>query len=166
MNLWEVKRADERDEWTATPLAGVGPLRFGATHDEVVAALGGETAILTAGDPPEEARFDDAGVTAYYTGGRLYCVAIDALGGPQVLIDGTALVGRAPSAVEQWAHDQARTRRLELRYTHAGDPHLTEYGLILRAQRAGDVVLSRPVLLDRAAEIPWDYVPGREWDVF
>ncbi|SNY53153.1 hypothetical protein [Paractinoplanes atraurantiacus] len=166
MNLWEVKRSGERAQWTVTPLVSVGPLSFGATHGEVVAALDGEKASITFGGPPEEAHFDDAGVTTYYAGGRLYCVAVDALSGPQVLLEGTALAGRAPSAVEQWAVDQARTRQLELRYTHAGDPLITEYSVILRAQRAGDIVLSRPVFLEKPCDVAWDYVPPREWQTF
>lgn len=170
MGVWDVKNEMERDQWHLAPLISVGPLRFGATHDEVVAALGHAFANPTVGDPRQgrcvEAQFGDVGVTVYYRDARLYCVAIDALQGPQLTLDGESLVGRAPSEVERWMLDQADKRGRELRYTHAADPELAELGLIARAQRAGDIVLSRPVLLDQRAVVTWDYVPANEWKAF
>jgi len=170
IGICDVKDDGERDQWRLAPLVSVGPLHFGANHGEVVAALGHALASPTVGDPRQgsciEAQFREVGVTVYYTDACLYCVAIDALRGPQVTLDGQALVGRVPSEVEQWMLDEAGRRGWELRYTHAADPELANFGLIVRAQRAGDVVLSRPVFLDQRAEVTWDYVPAREWKAF
>lgn len=165
MGVWESKSDEERDHWDFIPLTGVGPLRFGMSCDEVVEVL--------EPDPPgaslrtsSEIPFTHIGVTTYYADGLLYCVAIDALNGPQVTLADAALVGRVPSEVEQWAWDHAKEHGLELRYTHAADPELADLGLIIRAQRAGDVVLSRPVFLRERAEVTWDYVPDSEWSRF
>jgi hypothetical protein len=170
VGIWDVKNDVDRDQWRLVPLASVGPLRFGASHRDVVAALGHASANPTVGDPRQgrcvEAEFREVGVTVYYADARLYCVAIDALQGPQLTLDGEALVGRAPSEVERWILDQAGKRAWVLRYTHAADPELADLGLIVRAQRAGDIVLSRPVLLDQPARVTWDYVPAKEWKTF
>lgn len=169
MGVWDVKGDEERDHWSFIPMVSVGPLRFGMSSDEVVAALDlGEPTISGGGLCRGEsyATFIDAGVSTYYTDRLLYCIAVDALNGPQVTLDGVALVGRVPSEVEQWAWGQAEGCGRELRYTHAGDPELTDLGLIFRAQRAGDIVLSRPVFLKERAEVTWDYVPSEEWGTF
>jgi hypothetical protein len=161
VTVWKVKTDEERDHWDFVPLVSVGPLRFGMGSDEALAALdpdwpGDFASVRGAGEMPF------AGVTMYFSGG-LYCVAVDAREGPQVTLDGVPLVGRVPSEAERWMTDHAERHGLELRYTHAADPELAGLGFILRAQRAGDVMLSRPVFLDQQAEVTWDYVPGREW---
>ncbi|MEV4524096.1 MULTISPECIES: hypothetical protein [Micromonospora] len=169
MGVWDVKGDEERDHWSFVPMASVGPLRFGMSSDKVAAALGGgEPAGRGCGSCRGESyeTFTDAGVSAYYTDRMLYCIAVDALNGPQVTLDGVALVGRVPSEVEQWAWGQADRCERELRYTHAADPELADLGLIIRAQRAGDIVLSRPVFLKERAEVTWDYVPSEEWRTF
>jgi hypothetical protein len=168
--LWDVKQDDERDQWAFRPLLGVGPLRFGASHDEVVVALGGAMANPTHGDPGQgtcvEAEFGDLGVTAYYAGGRLFCVAVDALVGPQVSLGGLKLVGRVPSEAETAVIEYAKACGAGIEYTHAADPGLPGLGLILRVQRAGDVVLTRPIFLDQPDAVSWDYVPDHEWSRF
>ncbi|GAA5198262.1 hypothetical protein GCM10023322_71230 [Rugosimonospora acidiphila] len=166
MTLWEVKADAQRGYWDFDPLVSVGPLRFGMSCGEALTALGSPE------DPPakipqlEASETSYQNVTMYFATGRLYCVAIDALVGPQVTVEGTPLVGRVPSEVEQWLLDYSQQQNLELRYTHAADPHLPDLGLIVRVQRAGDVVLSRPVFLDDRAEVSWDYVPSSEWHRF
>jgi hypothetical protein len=167
---WAAKTDAERAGWLLDPFVCVGPLHFGAIHNEVVAALEDAVASPTVGDcrwgDCHEAQFRDVGVTTYYRDGRLVCVAIDALVGPQVSYTEVGLVGRVPSEVERWMRERAQAEGWQLRYTHAADPELMELGLIARVQRAGDVVLTRPVFLDQRAEVTWDYVPGREWNVF
>ncbi|MEV0904980.1 hypothetical protein [Streptomyces hokutonensis] len=108
------------------------------------------------------------GVTAYYrTGQTLACVAVDVLAGPQVTLDGTALVARVPSEAEAWLCKHTEVHKLDLIYTHAADPGSGDLGLILRAQRAGDIVLSRLLFLIREwAENSWDCIPGEEWSRF
>ncbi|MFF3461832.1 hypothetical protein ACWCQN_43980 [Streptomyces sp. NPDC001984] len=38
---------------------------------------------------------------------------------------------------------------MDLIYTHAADPGSADLGLIVRAQQAGDIVLTRPLFLIR-----------------
>ncbi|MEV6966172.1 hypothetical protein AB0M47_13740 [Hamadaea sp. NPDC051192] len=150
---------DERMRWEFRPLAGVGPLRFGMTCTEVVRVLypGRGLSLRSFGELHEH------GVTVYCSDDALFCVAVDGLIGPQVTLDGERLVGRVPSQLEQWAFGYREQRDLTLRYSHAADPELFELGLILRVQRAGDSVISRPVFLAEPADVPWDVVPRREW---
>lgn len=110
----------------------------------------------------------EVGVAAYYSrSGRLAGVGVDALTGPQVTLDGTALVAQVPSALEQWICDHTQAEGLDLRYIHDGNPGSVDLGLYLRVQRAGDVVLTRPLFLVKewALEV-WDNVPGSEWSTF
>ncbi|GAA4605674.1 hypothetical protein BJY16_005484 [Actinoplanes octamycinicus] len=74
-------------------------------------------------------------------------VAVDALCGPQVSVAGTPLVGRTPSALEQWLIDRAETRPLEteLVYMSAGVPGSESLGVTINVQRDGDRLLTRPV---------------------
>ncbi|HEX6682866.1 MAG TPA: hypothetical protein VF062_08735 [Candidatus Limnocylindrales bacterium] len=170
---WEVKSDDERDHWDFVPFVNVGPLRFGMSCSEVDTALA-EPGEAGASFPCGASEIPYDQLTTYFRdNGQLFCVAINALVGPQVTMDGTALVGRVPSDIEQWAFDYIERHGLGLEYTHAGDPHLLDLGLILRVQRAGDIVLSRPVFLADREEVcgdrvlpSWDYVPLREWISF
>ncbi|KUL29723.1 hypothetical protein [Actinoplanes awajinensis] len=157
-------------DWIATPLINVGPLQFGATHGDVVAALGGALAHETSGDNGRTgAEFRSIGVTAYYSDalsvGRLVCVAVDAFAGPRVSMNGSTLTGRPRSVVEQWTWDQTEIHDLSLIYTHVLDPVLAEFGLVIRAQHAGDAVFIRPVFIDRLADDVWSSVPSQEWKI-
>jgi hypothetical protein len=167
MSVWDVKRDDERMQWNFVPLVSVGPLKFGANHEEVVDALDGARAGSGVHDWRTEswleADFSDLGVIAYYRDQKLFCVAVDGRTGPQVTFERTALTGRAPSAVEQWMTDQTRLRGRKLRYSQAGESELADLGLVARAQRAGDILVSRPVFVSRHLEVTWDEVPGNEW---
>jgi hypothetical protein len=70
-------------------------LHFEATHAVVIATLGGAVASPTVGVPPacSAATFGNVGLTGYYLDGLLYCIAIDALQGPQVQLDGGVIDG-------------------------------------------------------------------------
>ncbi|MFE1749212.1 hypothetical protein ACFW88_01425 [Streptomyces anandii] len=178
MGVWDVKQDDERMQWTFVPHVSAGPIRFGMTPDEVGEALASTAAHSrqtyetwpVSGKPlVVEAQFTELGVTAYYEreGQTLAGVAIDALAGPQVTLDGTALVAQVPSEAETWFVKHTEAHALDLFFTHAADPGSADLGLILRVQRAGDVVLTRPVFLIREwAEYSWDYIPGSEWSTF
>ena len=167
MGLWAVKRDFDRAQWAFTPLVSVGPLRFGMSPVEVGAALDGAIAYISHGAraQPRLQQFTEVGVTAFYTeSARLAGVAVDALKGPQVRLGETALVGSVPSQIERWISDHARAHGLELLYTNEGNPELVDLGLIMRVQRAGDVVLSRPLFLIREWALDaWEYVPEFEW---
>lgn len=162
MGVWDVKSDKERLQWQLVPMVSVGPLYFGMTRAEVLAALGPDLPDATASRSglahSASAPWHEC-VTTYYVDERLHCVAIDALNGPQVTVDGVALVGRVPSELEDWLFE---THRQTLRYSHAADPEVDELGMVLRAQRAGDVALTRPVFL-RQLDVTWDTVPSDEW---
>lgn len=106
--------------------------------------------------------------TYYDESGFLVCIAVDARSGPQVDLDGIPLVGRVPSELE----DQF-TRYLEAHdrmviYSQFWDPSSDVLGIIVRAQRVDDVVLSRPVFVsrdwaDRCGDVSEGRVPRAEW---
>ncbi|MER5521636.1 hypothetical protein [Streptomyces sp. NPDC002763] len=108
-------------------------LQVSGPHDRVGAPYGQED-------------FAD-GVKVFYDAGRLACVALDAVTGPQVLLEGFALAGRDPEQVHQFLLGYAAEHGSCLLYTLDGSLSLTDLGLLLRPQKVGDVRLSRPVLV-------------------
>ena len=166
----------DREHWDYTPFTNIGPLRFGMTHDQVVAALGGASAITQLGGHSPAghagdhwAQFYEVAVTTYYGNSEtLSGVAIDALHGPQVTIGGIRLVGRVPSELAREFVDYAVSRGVSAVYSQQGDPGADELGLVLRAQRAGDILLTRPVFVTRewadgVSDTSEGSVPQVEW---
>jgi hypothetical protein len=170
MGIWNSKADSERDRWTLNPFSGLGPLRFGASHDEVVEVLGEAGEHLDRGDSVAGKRgwaeFRETGLTAYYRHGRLTCVAVDALAGPQVSVNGMKLVGRVPSELDAAIDRYLDQHDATLSYECTGAPSLAELGLLIRTQRAGDIVLTRPVFVEESDAVFWDVVPEREWNRF
>ena len=83
-----------RLDWELMPLEGVGPLCFGMRITEVAAVLPGMTELrrFQAG-PFQETLGVESGmehakpaVYTYFIDGRLFCVAVDAVHGPQVTL--------------------------------------------------------------------------------
>ena len=171
MGPWAVKRDVDRAQWAFSPLVSVGPLHFGMNPVEVRAALDGARAYnsyIMRDGTLEGQRFTQVGVTTFYTqSARLAGVAVDALKGPQVRVGETALVGGVPSEIERWLSDHAQAHGLELAYTHEANPKVVDLGLVMRVQRAGDAVLSRPLFLIRewAVDI-WESLPQFELRTF
>ncbi len=175
-NPWHVLTEAEREQWTYTPGAGVGPLRFGMSHDEAAEALPGFAASVSVAhrdfDRPTKAEFRNAGVAAHATAvtayfGRsegLFCVVVDARYGPQVTLDGISLVGRVPSRLEEQFLSYVLARGIAPQYAPEGDPASDDLGIVMRVQRTGDVVLSRPVfaVVRERANTLWDCVPYDE----
>ncbi|MEV5172158.1 hypothetical protein AB0L10_13960 [Streptomyces flaveolus] len=166
----------ERFQWDFMPFVSVGPLRFGMSHDEVVAALGVEYASVLVPGHSAVFHLPNSGgqaLTTYYAdAGRLHGVAIDALHGPQVTMGELRLVGRVPSELADQFRDYVLSQGLrnDVYFSQEGDPGADELGLQLRAQRAGDILLSRPVFVARAwAERVGDtsegHIPQEEWQV-
>lgn len=90
---------------------------------------------------------------------------MNALGGPQVRLDGAPLTGCAPSRVEDWlVHRTARLRPGSLAYSPAGDPVFADLGLAIRGQWAGDLVLTRPLFLLHDWLDLWHSLPSAEWN--
>ncbi|KOV53268.1 hypothetical protein ADL00_34580 [Streptomyces sp. AS58] len=90
------------------------------------------------------------GLTLHYAAGdQLRAVRVDALGGPQVFVGDTALVGRVPSELERWVEVRAERREPdpELFYLPGGEIGSVSLGLALCLQQAGDRLLTRPVFL-------------------
>ena len=185
MTAWAILAEEDRPAWSFEPLRRVGPLEFGMTFDQVqlatsdhlqvavsqgdwLAGTGWARFVLAHRPGPD---FYGIALETYFDGpAGLACVAVSALLGPQVTVDGLRLVGRPPSRVEEEFADYAHRHRTELRYTQFADPSSSQLGLVLRAQRAGDVVLSRPVLVAPAwADSCGDTetrIPDQEWQTF
>ncbi|MEL5954782.1 hypothetical protein AADR41_08380 [Streptomyces sp. CLV115] len=166
---WRIAREEERPEWTFTPYAGVGPLHFGMTLEEIASALGEGPAVSSCSPQGEEqqlnyADFTESGIRALFHDGRLGCVAVDALAGPQVRLDAAPLTGCTPSHVEDWLVHRTALRPGSLAYSPAADPVFVDLGLAIRPQRAGDVVLTRPLFLLHDWLDLWHSLPSEEWN--
>ncbi|MEU8002021.1 hypothetical protein AB0B66_12730 [Catellatospora sp. NPDC049111] len=173
MSVWAVLDEAERARWTYTPGVGVGPLRFGMSRQEAVAAMDGFVGDVTPAPRAVaatwltrfrvvEQRPHRTAVMAFHDGtDGLFCVIIDAARGPQVTLDGLRLVGRLPSVWEAEFFDYALARGIQPAYAPTGDPGADELGIIMRVQRAGDHVLTRPALgvVRERANTLWDSLP-------
>ncbi|MFB8242878.1 hypothetical protein ACFC58_40720 [Kitasatospora purpeofusca] len=106
------------------------------------------------------------GLHLYYQDGRLSGVAVDALRGPQVTAEGTGLVGRVPSVLEQWMVERAEILPDELAYMSAGVPASASLGVVINVQREGDRLLTRPVFYPAEAldDLP-HWLPWRAWQI-
>ncbi|MER5794761.1 hypothetical protein [Streptomyces sp. NPDC001980] len=173
---WHALADDERQQWTLDPFVSVGPLGFGMRPGEASKALSGVTTEAQrhrlsrraneAVDVVVEGEYREFGLKLYYREERLAGVVVDALRGPQVLVEGVALVGRVPSVLEQWMLDRAEVREpyTELSYMDAGVPGSDSLGVVLDVQRAGDHLLTRPVFVPREAldDLP-HFLPREAW---
>lgn len=86
----------ERECWELRSGAGVGPLQFGMSPAEVAQALLVPGPQERAGSPYAMEDLPN-GVKAFYDAGKLACVALDAVTGPQVFLSGFPLAGSDPS---------------------------------------------------------------------
>ncbi|MFC9588762.1 hypothetical protein ACFTUC_02955 [Streptomyces sp. NPDC056944] len=173
----------ERDEWSYSPAVGVGPLRFGMTVDEVVdaAEMRGQTEVSDCArdhaifSPTSKVAVHRRGVassppavTAYVSQAMgLFCVAVDAVQGPQVAFDGLPLVGRELSELESDAIAYAEAMDMHLRYTPEGYAGPDDPGILIRGQQVGQVLRSRPLFMVTrdGANSEWDSVPSDEYHV-
>jgi hypothetical protein len=173
----------ERDEWSYAPAAGVGPLRFGMTVDEVVEAAGtlGRTkvsdcvrshAIFTPTWKAEVHRHGAApsppAVTAYVSQAvGLFCIAADAVHGPRIAYGGLQLVGRDLSELESDAIAYAEAKDVGFRYMPEGYAAPDDPGIVMRAQLVGEVLRSRPLFMvpRDGAWTEWDSLPSEEYRV-
>ncbi|MEU6124575.1 hypothetical protein [Streptomyces sp. NPDC047123] len=174
--VWDVLPDSERRRWSLQPWEGVGPLRFGMRPAGVTRALGGNATApqhLTRAALSQN-RFGivrgecwGLGLTFYYgLDERLRGICVDALKGPQVYVDGTALVGKVPSEVERWMTERAEIREpfTELLYVNLGEPSSRSLGVVSCVQRAGDRLLTRPVFLPgEAMDAPLRFLPDEAW---
>ncbi|MEU1788634.1 hypothetical protein ABZ553_22765 [Streptomyces sparsogenes] len=180
---WAVVDESDRARWDYAPLERVGPLRFGMSVQDANAAM--EVCGFTSDTASEIGKFGpfehlrtrfratDApfyrnAITSYYVGPMgLTCIAVDALSGPQVIFDGIRLIGRTPSelSAELTAYLEKTGRDIEI--TTEGDIGSQQLGMNPRAQRAGDVLLTRLVFgrPNEWANTMYDCIPADEWRV-
>ena len=172
--------AVEWGEWSYAPAVGVGPLLFGMTFAQVIEAAGG-LGLTKVSDCPQHcpifaptwkvdvcwrtAATSPSGVTLYVSqAAGLFCVAADAMHGPQVVHDGVPLVGRDLSELEGDVIAYAEATDTFVRYTPEGYPGPDDPGIVMRAQRVGQVLRSRPLFMVTrdGANTEWDSVPAEE----
>ncbi len=156
---WKTLPEEERQQWTLHPFVSVGPLRFGMNPGEVAQALGAVTSDTQVYphhpygrqgvDGLTEGSYQEFGLSLYYRGELLDCVAVSARLGPQVLADGVRLVGQVPSDLEKWLLDRAEARpdNGECTYMAPGIAGSDTLGAWIDVQRAGDHLLTRPILV-------------------
>ncbi|MDH6711155.1 hypothetical protein P3T27_007907 [Kitasatospora sp. MAA19] len=161
----------------------VGPLRFGMSHQQTVAAMEarGVTSPTLQAEPrhgvltqradfraPTAPAWLPAVTLSYREPGILACVAVDALQGPQVWLDTLRLVGQVPSELAERVFDYVAEHGMSPAVSTEGDAVSDEPGFMLRAQRAGDVLLTRAFLVapfDDWAGTMHDCLPSSEWNV-
>lgn len=180
--MWSVIDESDRRQWDYVPMTSVGPLRFGMSPQDArnVMEARGFTGSLSPLQPEHgpltwraEFRADAApesavAVTLYYRDAKgLTCVAVDALRGPQVCLDGMRLIGRAPSELLDEFFDHVTRRGLPPMISVEGDATSDELGIMIRAQRAGDVLLTRAFFArpDDWACTVHDCLPLSEWNL-
>ncbi|MFF3617425.1 hypothetical protein [Streptomyces sp. NPDC002580] len=173
----------ERDEWSYSPAVGVGPLRFGMTVEGVVEAAEvlGQTKVSECAwryaifSPTWKVEVHRRGaapsppaVTAYVSQAvGLFCIAVDAVHGPQVAYDGIPLVGRDLSELESDAIAYAEAMDVRFRYRPEGYAGPDDSGVVMRGQLVGQVLRSRPLFMVTrdGANTEWDSMPSEEYRV-
>ncbi|MEU7061855.1 hypothetical protein [Streptomyces sp. NPDC046197] len=169
------------DEWSYASAVGVGPLRFGMTVDEVIEAaeILGQTKVSDCArdhaifSPTwkvevhrREAAPSPPAVTAYLSQAvGLFCIAADAVQGPQVAYDGLPLVGRDMAELESDAIAYAEAMDVQFRIMPEGYAAPDDPGIVMRAQRVGEVLRSRPLFMvpRDGANTEWDSLPSEEY---
>lgn len=176
-NIWPVKPDGIRSVWPLEPLVGVGPLRFGMSIDEVGRVLDPAVGqpwypLRTAPVQGVSVDFDAMAITTYHDEQhRLCAVAADALDGPQITWDGQDFTGQPPSVIFRWLNDRVDAEDLGVLYSSHADPSSATLGLVIRVQRAGDRVLTRPVAVcadwaPEAGDRESGTIPSEEWAIF
>lgn len=179
--------ADASQAWQFEPFISVGPLRFGMTHDEAVAALGGDDVSVhsrSGAVAPDrthdsmrlEVAESQRGVTLYYDAetSRLHGVAVGlrvsgrSEGWQPVEFDGLQLVGRPRELVEGLLADRYADSH-EMYYGPAGDFGFGHLGLGIRTVRSWPTgLVTRALFVARQiTESCWDDYEGylrRDWD--
>ncbi|MEV6393420.1 hypothetical protein AB0M39_01290 [Streptomyces sp. NPDC051907] len=166
-----------RVDWELMPLEGVGPLCFGMPIAEVAAVLPGMAELRRFQADPSFREIlgvefgtgpAEPAVYAYFADGLLFCVAVDAVHGPQMTLWGRALTACVPADLERFllhAHDCGV---LDVRYGPRGNPGANGLGLVVRVQEAAGNVVTRPVMVGRAwadrCTDDWEgAIPECEW---
>jgi len=139
----------ERERWELRPDIGVGPLLFGMSPAEVAEALLVTEPESRVAGPYGQENFSD-GVKAFYDAGRLACVALDAVIGPQVWLADFPLAGSDAGQGQQFLLDHAAEHWNWILFTPDASLALTDLGILLRDQRVGEAWLTRPLFVKEA----------------
>ncbi|MEU6278427.1 hypothetical protein ABZ871_39475 [Streptomyces populi] len=105
-------------------------------------------------------------VTAYVSQAvGLFCIATDAVIGPQVKYDGVPLVGRDLPELESDMIAYAEAMDVFYRYTPEGYAGPDDRGVVLRGQVVGQDLRSRPLFMVTrdGANTEWDSMPSEEY---
>ncbi|MFE0628872.1 hypothetical protein ACFW3D_18155 [Streptomyces sp. NPDC058864] len=164
-------------DWELMPLEGVGPLCFGMGVTEVAAELPGMTELRRfQADPAFQeilgVEFGTRGVGpavyAYFIDGRLFCVAMDAVHGPQVTLWGRELNACVPADLERFLLQAHWCGVLDVSYGPRGNPGVNGLGLVVRVQEVTRGTVTRPVMVgrtwaDRCTDDWEGLIPECEW---
>lgn len=104
-------------------------------------------------------------VTAYVSqAAGLFCIAPDAVNGPQVKYDGIAMVGRDLPELESDMIAYAEAKDVYFRYASDGCAGPDDPGVVLRGQLIGQVLRSRPLFMVTrdGAHTGWDSLSSEE----
>lgn len=157
----------ERERWELLAGDGVGPLRFGMSPEEVAEALLAPEPTARVGGPYGQEDFP-SGLKAFYDEGKLACVALDAVAGPQVFLADFPLAGSDPAKGHEFLLDHAAEHGNWVLYTPDASLSLTDLGILLREQRVGEALLTRPLFVKEEwleseyyrDHLPLEGVPG------
>lgn len=166
-----------RLQWELMPLEGVGPLCFGMRINQVAAVLPGMTELRRFQADPSFREIlgvefgtgcAEPAVYAYFMDGRLFCVAIDAVYGPQVTLWGRELTACVPADLERFLLHAHGCGVLDVSYGPRGNPEANGFGLVVRVQEIAGGVVTRPVMVgrtwaDRCTDDWEGAVPECEW---
>ncbi|MFB7252589.1 hypothetical protein [Streptomyces nojiriensis] len=124
----------------------MGPLQFGMFPAEVAQALLVPGPQERMGGPHAQEDFPD-GVKTFYDAGKLACVALDAVTGPQVFLSGFPLAGSDPEQGRQFLLDHAAEHGNRVLCTPDDSLSLTDLGVLLRSQQVGAARPTRPLFV-------------------
>ncbi|MFE7358940.1 hypothetical protein ACFU8Q_39110 [Streptomyces sp. NPDC057543] len=155
-DLWAVLPDGERDQWEYVSGQVLGPLRFGMSWTDCIAAMArhGFTEVSDATEvgwrvaefrKPEPHSWQ-AAVKCYFDvvdrERVLEYVLVDGRTGPQVTCEGIRLIGRVPSEVAQEMEAHAVAYETGLRFSYGGDVFCDGFEMEPGTQRAGDSVVT------------------------
>ncbi|MFF9340523.1 hypothetical protein ACF1CG_12365 [Streptomyces sp. NPDC014773] len=181
-DYWAVLEGSERDQWRYTPFQAIGPLGFGMSGEDAVAAMAGQgftakqhnmgswhltgrTEWRVEFFKPQPA-WNRPAVKCYFVeGAGLTCVLVDGRLGPQVTHEGIRLIGRVPSELLEDMESYADRHDVGLRSTGGGELVVDGFEIELGAQRAGDTVVTWALFCNpgEIAGTSWDIAPAEVW---
>jgi hypothetical protein len=158
-----------RLDWELMPLEGVGPLCFGMRVTEVAAVLPGMAELRRFQADPSFREIlgvefgkgcAEPAVYAYFIDGRLFCVAVDAVRGPQVTLWGRELTACVPADLERFLLHAHWCEVFQVSYGPRGNPGVNGLGLVVRVQEGARGEVTRPVMVGR----PWADGCTDDWE--